>query len=392
MLSFLDEIAVRLDHIKNVGLYRVLRDQAGVDFSSNDYLGLSRHPSLRAKLLQSLSRGPLSSPGSRLLSGNLPEHRALEERLAKFKKTEAALLFSSGYQANVGLLTSLIGRDDRTISDAANHASIIDGLRLSGCEKVIVPHLDVSAIERALAKRPPSGRTFLVTESLFSMDGDIAPLDEYADLADRYGACLIVDDAHATGVYGPERGSGLCEEFGIETRPIATVSTFGKALGLCGAFVAGPKVIVDYLINNARPFIFTTATPPLLLAAIDAALDIIAREPERRRRVLELAAMLRDRLEARGLDCLGSAGHIVPVLLEQNDRAVRIAEEVRSHGYDVRAIRPPSVPPETARLRLSVHADHSREEISGLARAIHSAVLVDSAARTLDARPVRPVR
>jgi 8-amino-7-oxononanoate synthase len=388
MSSYLDEIAARLDHIKSAGLYRVLRDQEGVDFSSNDYLGLSRHPSLRTALLKSVTHGPLSSPGSRLLSGNLPEHRALEERLAKFKDVEAALLFSSGYQANVGLLTSLIGQDDRAISDAANHASIIDGLRLSGCKKVIVPHLDISAIEQALAERPTSGRTFLVTESLFSMDGDIAPLDKYADLADHYGACLIVDDAHAVGVYGSQRGSGLCEEFGIDRRPIATISTFGKALGFCGAFVAGPRVIVNYLVNNARPFIFTTATPPLLLAAIDAALDIVAREPERRRRVLELAGELREQLEEGGLDCLRSTGQIVPVLLEENDRAVRVAEEVRSRGYDVRAIRPPSVLPGTARLRLSVHADHTREEISGLAQAIHSAVLVDSAAHTASARPV----
>jgi 8-amino-7-oxononanoate synthase len=387
MSSFIEELSSRLDHTRKAGLYRVLRDQEGVDFSSNDYLGLSRHPALRAKLLQSIASGPLSSPGSRLLSGNLPEHRALEERLATFKGTEAALLFPSGYQANVGLLTSLIGRQDRVISDAANHASIIDGLRLSGCEKVIVPHLDVPAIETALqearARRPASGRTFLITESLFSMDGDIAPLDEYADLADRYGACLIVDDAHATGVYGAERGSGLCEEFGIEKRPVATVSTAGKALGVCGAFVAGPTVVVDYLINSARPFIFTTATPPLLLAAIEAGLDIVAQEPQRRRQVLELAAELRDHLEARGLDCLRSAGPIVPVLLEDNERAVRIADEVRSRGYDVRAIRPPSVAPGTARLRLSVHADHTQEEIADLARAIHAAVVVDSAARTV---------
>ncbi|MDP9122163.1 MAG: aminotransferase class I/II-fold pyridoxal phosphate-dependent enzyme, partial [Acidobacteriota bacterium] len=195
------------------------------------------------------------------------------------------LLFASGYQANLGLLTALIGRSDRVLSDAQNHASLIDGLRLSGCRRVIVPHLDVGAFERALATAQTEsaegaesaeggpGRTFLVTESLFSMDGDLAPLDRYAALAGRYGADLIVDDAHATGVYGAVRGSGLCEVWGVERRAAAIVSTLGKALGVAGAFVAGPQVLIDYLVNRCRPFIFSTAVSPLLLHATACALD-----------------------------------------------------------------------------------------------------------------------
>jgi 8-amino-7-oxononanoate synthase len=218
------------------------------------------------------------------------------------------------------------------------------------------------------------GRVFLVTESLFSMDGDVAPLDRYADLAVAHGANLIVDDAHATGVYGEVRGSGLVERFGVEDRVLAVVSTCGKALGVSGAFVSGPAVLREYLVNRGRPFIFTTAPAPLLLHAIDAALDLVEARPERRRELLDRAARLRERLRAAGLDCLRSDGPIVPVVLGSPRRAVRVAEAVRRRGYDVRAIRPPAVPPRTARLRVSVHADHTEDAIDGVAAAIVDAV------------------
>lgn len=378
MKELLEELNRRLAALRREELYRELHPAAGVDFSSNDYLGLSRHPALRQRVLGRLAEeethAPLASPASRLLRGNTPVHEALEARLARFKGTESALLFPTGYQANVGLLTALIGPRDRALSDEQNHASLIDGLRLARCQKVVVPHLDLGAMEEALATPHPGGRTFLVTESLFSMDGDIAPLDRYADLAHRYGAALMVDDAHATGVFGRERGSGLAEHFGVERRAVAIVSTFGKALGLAGAFVACPRVVAEYLVNRCRSFIFTTAPPPLLLYAIEAAVDLVEEEPWHRERVLALADLLRREFRRHGFPTLASAGPIVPVVLGENRRALAVAEILRERGFDVRAIRPPSVAPGTARLRISVHADHTEEEILGLVEALVEAV------------------
>jgi 8-amino-7-oxononanoate synthase len=411
-----DELAGRLAELTGQGLARSLCCAAGRDFSSNDYLGLARDPGLRAALLARLAAlppgEPLGAPASRLLRGHTRLHADLERRLAAWKGTEAALLFASGYQANVGLLSALLGPRDRAVSDALNHASLIDGLRLAGCRRAIVPHLDLAAVERELARPHPEGRTFLVTESLFSMEGDVAPLDRYADLAARHGAELIVDDAHATGLYGEARGSGLCEAFAVERRVAAVVSTLGKAVGLSGAFVAGPRVLVDYLVNRCRAFVFTTAPPPLLLHAIDAALDCIAAEPWRRRRALELADRLRRRLVENGVlpthgserpraagdsgvaedagiagapessgsgrgattVAAGGAGPIVPLLLGDHAWAVAAAETLAALGFDVRAIRPPTVPPGTARLRVSVHADHSEADIDALAAALASAL------------------
>ncbi len=374
------ELAARLAAAAAAGLARSLRgpgagaDLAGTDFCSNDYLGLSRDPLLRAAVMERLAAlppgAPLGAPASRLLRGNTPLHEALERRLAMFKGTEAALLFPSGYQANVGLLTALIAPGDRALSDALNHASLIDGLRLAGCRRVVFGHLDAAAVERELARPHAGGRTWLVTESLFSMDGDIAPLDAYAALVARYGAELVVDDAHATGLYGPVRGSGLCEVFGIERRAAAIVSTFGKAAGLAGACVAGSRVLVDFLASRCRAFVFSTAPPPLLLLGLDAALDRMAAEPERRARVLSLAERLRRQLAARGVPRPGGAGPIVPVLLGDNGRALAAADGLAARGCDVRAIRPPTVPAGTARLRISVHADHTAADIDGLAAAL----------------------
>ena len=369
MRDLLAHLQEQLEQIESEGLLRRLVVPGGIDFSSNDYLGLARDPLFRASVAERIagSSTPLFAPASRLLRGHLPEHRVLEERLARFKGTEAALLFPTGYQANIGILTALIAPGDRVLSDAQNHASIIDGLRLSRCTKLIFPHLDVDFVEDALSKPHREGKTFLVTESLFSMDGDIAPLERYAELADRHGAALIVDDAHATGVFGDGRGSGLTELSRVEKRCLAIVSTLGKALGLWGAFVSAPRTVIDFLINRCRPFIFTTAVPPLLIHAVHAALDQIDSRPERRRRVLALARQLRGRLRERGLDTLQSEGPIVPVLLGENRRAVEVAAALQNRGLDVRAVRPPTVAPGTARLRISVHADHREEAVELLA-------------------------
>ena len=379
MNDLLRELERELEKIRSQNLYRSLTPPKGLDFCSNDYLGLSRDPDFRTAILEKLEQatGPnsVSSPASRLLRGNTSLHQALEQRLSGFKGTEAALIFPTGFQTNIGVLTALVGNQDRVLSDAQNHASIIDGLRLSGCQKIVFPHLDLGAVEEALSQPHPEGKTFLVTESLFSMDGDIAPLETYAALAKKYEAYLIVDDAHAVGVFGEERGSGLTERFGVEKRALAIVSTFGKAFGLFGAFVAGPQVVIDYLINRCRSFIFTTAVPPLLLYGVEAGLDLLDAQPERRKRVCLLADRLRQPFKEAGLDTLQSAGPIVPVVLGKSERALAVAQRLQKKGFDVRAIRPPTVAPGTARLRISVHADHTEQQIDQLAEAVEKAVI-----------------
>lgn len=378
MNDLLRELERELEKLRGQNLYRSLTPPKGLDFCSNDYLGFSRDPKFRTAILEKLEQatGPdsVSSPASRLLRGNTSRHQALEQRLSGFKGTEAALIFPTGYQTNIGVFTALVRSQDRVLSDAQNHASIIDGLRLSGCQKIVFPHLDLEAVEEALIRPHPEGKTFLVTESLFSMDGDVAPLATYAELAKKYEAYLIVDDAHAVGVFGEERGSGLTERFGVEKRALAIVSTFGKAFGLFGAFVAGPQVVIEYLINRCRSFIFTTAVPPLLLYGVEAGLDLLDAEPERRKRVCLLADRLRQRFKKAGLDTLQSAGPIVPVVLGKSERALAVAQCLQEKGLDVRAIRPPTVEPETARLRISVHADHTEQQIDQLAEAVEKAV------------------
>ena len=365
---------VRLRQLEHGELYRTLRTPTGIDFSSNDYLGLSGDGRLRELLAKVALPDTLTAPASRLLRGHTDHHAALEKRLARFKGTEAALLFSSGYQANIGVLTALVGASDMVLSDELNHASLIDGIRLCGATKVIYPHLDLTAIEEELSRPRGSGRTFLVTESLFSMEGDIAPLDRYAELAKRYDAQLIVDDAHATGLYGDERGSGLTERFGVEESVLIVMSTLGKALGVFGAFVAGSSVVVDYMINRSRPFVFTTAQPPLLLAAVTCALDLVEQETERRTRVHELTRRFRGILAGQQDVEIRGEGPIVPIVLGDAKLALRVASTIQDKGFDVRAIRPPTVPAGTSRLRVSIHADQSQAQIDALAEEIATAV------------------
>ncbi|MEM1206585.1 MAG: aminotransferase class I/II-fold pyridoxal phosphate-dependent enzyme [Acidobacteriota bacterium] len=351
MSGLVDELGARLETLGARDRRRTLTPAAGIDFSSNDYLGLSRHPHLRRTLAERLAAGAgdggpgPTAPASRLLRGHTSDHAAIEGRLAAWKGMERALLFPSGYQANLGLLGTVVAPGDRVLSDALNHASIIDALRFSRCEKVIYPHLDTAAVAEHLARPWPGGRTFLVTESLYSMDGDIAPLDVYADLCRRYGAELVVDDAHATGLFG-RRGSGLVERFGVAADCLAVMSTCGKALGVGGAFVAGGALLVDYLVNASRAFVFSTAVPPMVAWGVDAALDLVAAEPWRRQRVRELAQRLRGVLtDLPKASVPAGDGPIVPVILGEERRALDAAASLAARGFDVRAVRPPTVAP-----------------------------------------------
>jgi 8-amino-7-oxononanoate synthase len=334
---------------------RSLGEIQGINLCSNDYLALSEHPQLKEAVVRALQSGTRAGgTGSRLLSGQTESWRELEEEFAKFAETEAALFFSSGYAANTGMLVALVGPDDVVYSDLLNHASLIDGMRLSGARKVIYPHLDLNVLEDRLRKDAGAPwRRIIVTESIFSMNGDVAPLREIADLARKYGAAMIVDEAHATAVHGLA-GRGLAAEAGILSQVLATVHACGKALGSAGAFVCGPKIVKEHLINHARTFIFSTALPPYLAEQIRAALRL-AMGMEREREILKRRsfAMIRA-LRCEGFDTANSSSQIVPVMIGTNEDTLKAAAHLQKAGFAVRGIRPPTVPQGQARLRLSL--------------------------------------
>ena len=371
--SLESRVGKRLRTIREDQLQRTLAPPAGADLSSNDYLGLANHPRLKQAMTQAIEHGGVGSTGSRLLRGDREVFTDVERNFAAFKRTERALYFSSGYLANLAVLTTLPERGDVIFSDERNHASLIDGIRLSAADRVVFPHNDIEALARALHNRPGRGQAFVVTESLFSMDGDVPPLADYAALCRSTGAVLIVDEAHAVGCYG-DRGSGLVEACGIERDVCVSINAAGKALGVSGAFVAGPAWAIGYLIQRARPFIFSTAPPPSVAAALDASLAIVAQEPERRARLASRVRHLREALRAAGVPIPDGATHIIPIVLGDNDRALLVAGQLQARGFDVRAIRPPSVAPGTARLRISVNADLPDEILDRFVGALSAAL------------------
>jgi len=372
-ISTLDSLRAELDTLEARQELRRLGQMEGVNLCSNDYLGLSTDPRLARAVAASLEAGsPVASTGSRLLSGNAAPWEELESRFARLIGTEAALFFSSGYAANVGLLTAILRPDDTVFSDASNHASLIDGMRLSRARKVIFPHLDLDFLEDALGRSDSGGRKFIVVESLFSMEGDRAPLPVLLSLADRYGADLIVDEAHATGVFGPQ-GRGLVAAAGANTRVLATVHPCGKALASAGAFVCGTETLKRFLVNRARTFIYSTALPPYFAAQIAKVVEIIAEADAERQRLESLAGLLRSRLQDGGFSIGTSDSQIVPVLLGETDAAVHYARELSRHGFAVRPIRPPTVPQGHSRLRLSVTTRFSEEVLDRLEKALVAA-------------------
>lgn len=350
------------------GLRRSLVEPAGIDFVSNDYLGLATHPTVVGRMQEGLARLGAGSGGSRLLRGHHRCFTDVEERLAAFCGSEAALLFSSGYAANVGMLQALVRADDLVLSDERNHASLIDGLRLAGARKALYAHQDLAQVERIL-RGPRPRRTFILTESLFSMDGDLTPLPELADLAERHGALLIVDEAHATGLYG-QRGSGRVEETGTRDRVLASLHTGGKSLGTGGAWVAGAAVVRDTLLHRARSFLFSTAPLPVLCEGLSAALDVLPAEPERRLGVHRRSMLLREALRAGGFAVAGDRSPIVPLIIGTNEAAVALQLGLAEAGFDARAVRPPTVPPGSARLRLTVRYPVAEDDFARLAAEI----------------------
>ncbi len=361
------------------GRLRELSARSGIDFSSNDYLGLAASRELSDAVAAALDRGvAIGAGGSRLLRGNDPEHEALEQEAQDFFGAESCLYFGGGFVANYALFSTLPARGDLVVHDALIHASVIDGMRAGKATIASAAHNDAQSFDDAIIRwraEGGTGRPWLAVESLYSMDGDQAPLNELIAVARRHDGYLVVDEAHATGVLGPE-GRGLAHT--LEGAPdVISLHTCGKALGASGAMLLTSRVLRDYLVNRARPFIYATAPSPLMAAAVRAALDILRRDPSRRERLAKLVAFARRELQRCGITPSGS--HIQPVILGADERAVAVAKALVAEGFDVRAVRPPTVPEGTARLRISLTLNAGEEATSRLIDAL-AAILARAAA------------
>ena len=333
-----------------------------LQFASNDYLGFARHPEVVDAAVQATRTYGAGSGAARLISGSLPPHMEMEQVLARFKGTEAVLSFGSGYLANIGAIPALIGRGGLILADRLCHASLIDGCRLSGADFRVYRHNDMDHLKSLLSKRRQVRRTLIVTDGVFSMDGDLALLPDLAALARSYEAVLYVDDAHGTGVMGPH-GRGTIEHFGLEEIIPLQMGTLGKALGSIGAYISGPAESIQYLLHTARSFIFATAPPPGSAAAVIAALHVLQREPQRRARLWANREHLFTGLQRIGFTLAPSASPIIPILIGQADAAVKLSEQLLSNGVYAPAIRPPTVPDQTSRLRVTVTSEHSGAQI-----------------------------
>jgi 8-amino-7-oxononanoate synthase len=331
-----------------------------VNLSSNNYLGLAGHPALIEAAARGAARGA-GSGSSRLVAGNDPETAALEEQIAAFKGSEAALLVGSGYLANVGVLAALAGRDTAVFSDHSNHASIVDGVRLSGAPARRYRHLDLDHLEQLL-QGSSAARKLIVSDSVFSMDGDTAPLDGLVELKKRYGALLVLDDAHAGGVFGPN-GEGWAHELGLADEIDLTVGTFSKAFGVYGAYVAASRALVDQLVSTCRTLIYSTALPPAVVSAISVSIDLVRDANERRQALRAKSERFRSRLQELGFDTGASSTQIVPALVGSSERALELAQALEEKGVLAVAIRPPTVPVGAARIRFSLMATHADEDL-----------------------------
>lgn len=352
-----------LEALKRRGRLRQLEPRRGLDFASNDYLGLAASGILRRAAAAALERGvAVGAGGSRLLRGNDPEHEALEADAARHFGAECALFFGGGFQANYAVFSTLPARGDLVVHDELIHASVLDGIRAGKAEVAATPHNDATAVDDAIARWRASGgigRPWIAIESLYSMDGDTAPIDALMAIADRHDAMLVADEAHATGVIGPD-GRGLAAH--LEGREnVISLHTCGKALGASGALVLSTRRIRDFLVNRCRPFIYATAPSPLMAAVVRDSLRICREEPQRR---VDLAR----RIDA--FHTGGSGSHIAPIIVGTDSRALALAAALRTRGFDVRAIRPPTVPEGTARLRIAITLNVSEDDVAALSTAL----------------------
>jgi 8-amino-7-oxononanoate synthase len=360
----------------------VFRDGSPLlNLSSNNYLGLAGHPAIAEAMARACARGA-GATASRLVTGTDRACLELEEKLAAFKGTEEALVFGSGYLANVGVLSALLDRDDAVFSDRLNHASIWDGIQASRATLYRYRHADVEHLERQLeqADRKGARRKLIVTETVFSMDGDVAPLAALADVAERFGAALVVDDAHGGAVFGP-RGEGYAHEAGVADHIDLQIGTFSKGFGVYGAYAAGSRTWIRYLVNACRGFVYTTALPPAVIAGIDAAVDLVAGADGSRRSLLEKADRFRSRLVELGFDVCGSTTQIVPAVLGASSDTVAFARELEQRGVLAVPIRPPTVPARSARVRFSLSAAHADDELERALAAVKEVNLIRGCVR-----------
>ena len=380
------ELQERLDELKELGLYRRMRMISGPQgprvvldgkpvllLCSNNYLGLADHPRVREAAADAAMRWGVGAGSSRLVAGTMTMHRRLEERLADFLHAESTLLFGSGYLANTGVIPVLARRGEVVLSDELNHASLIDGCRLAGADSFVYDHGDMEHLEYGL-RQAGDRAALVVTDSVFSMDGDVAPLPEIVELASNHGVRVMVDEAHALGTLGPE-GRGAVAEAGLDGEVDIVVGALGKSLGSYGAFVACDQQMARLLVNSARPFIFSTAPPPPAIAAALAALDLLIEQPRRVEKLQANAETLRDELAAEGFEVAGSSTHIVPIIVGEAKTATRMAEAALEQAVFAQAIRPPTVPEGTSRLRLSVMSSHTRTELREAAQVLARAAL-----------------
>jgi 8-amino-7-oxononanoate synthase len=371
----MQRLAQELSRLKTGFRHRSLSLPRGIDFTSNDYLGLAQHPALRGAVVDALGAGaPAGSAGSRLLRGHRPEHAELESFAAGFFGAERALYFSTGFLANFALFTTLTHRHDAIVFDEFVHASVKEGVHAAHASHIKVSHSDVGAFEDAIvrARRAGARDVWIAVESVYSMDGDVAPVHDLHALAHAHDAVLIVDEAHASGIFGPT-GRGFTE--GRYDERLITLHTCGKALGVAGGLLCGPAMAMEYLINAARPFIYSTAPPPYVAAAVGRALRLVDEEPWRRDRLRQLASFAGRRLaEALGGAAARTGTQIIPVILGEESHAVAAAEALQRDGFDVRAIRPPTVPAGTSRLRVSISVDRTEAEIEALGVALQGAL------------------
>jgi glycine C-acetyltransferase len=371
-----------LRDLEGLGLYRslktidspqgreiVLEGRRVLNFSSNDYLGLSNDARIKKAALEAIEEFGFGAGSSRLICGNMGPHEKLEAELARLKDTESALLYSSGYMANCGIISAVMDRHSVVISDKLNHASIVDGIILSRAKFLRYPHADIQALRELLENIPSTQRRMIVTDTVFSMDGDKAPLKQIVDLADRYGAMVMVDEAHAFGVLG-EHGGGLVQELGLGGQVEIQMGTLSKASGSLGAYVCGTKILREYLINKSRPFIYTTAMPAALAQASRAALQIIFEGHALRQSLQDHADYLRGQLKTIGFDTMNSTTPIIPILINDPLQAAAMSKRLLEQGIFVQAIRPPTVPADTSRLRITVTAAHTQEDIDRLLNAL----------------------
>ena len=373
-----------LETLRSQGLLRSMRLVHGAQSSrvildgrevlllcSNNYLGLADHPVLKEAAIRAVEQYGTGSGASRLVSGNMELHEALEARIASFKRTDAALLFNSGYAANTGVIPAIVGKGDVIFSDRLNHASIVDGALLSRARLVRYPHNDVASLRRLLAGTEPAGRRLIVSDGVFSMDGDLASLADLVKLKKEFGALLMVDDAHGTGVLG-ETGRGSTELFNVMAEIDIQMGTFGKALGSFGAYIAASREIVDYLVNRARSFIFSTALPPAVLAASLAALGLVDSEEgaRLRKRVADNTDLFRSALQEAGFSTMASETQIIPLFVGDAGPTMEFSRQLLAEGIFVQGIRPPTVHPGSCRLRCTVMATHTMEELAWAAETI----------------------